>query len=315
MHSLSLGNTSITVPAVGVGTWQWGDGAYWNYGQTHNRNDCNEAFEVSLDEGLTLFDTAEVYGFGESERILGGLARSTDRKVVIASKFFPLPWRVSYPQFRRALRRSLRRLGASHIDLYQVHWPARTVSIPRLMDWMAEAHSEGLIRAVGVSNFNVAQMELAASALAKHSLPLASNQVPYHLLDRSYVTNGVLAACRAMNVTLIAYSPLAQGLLTGKYHNGDRTVTGLRSRRGSFSAANIARTAPLIDKLVDIASRHQRTPAQVAINWLAVQPGVLPIPGAKNARQAADNARSIGWAITEDDADELDRLSKQVAPA
>lgn len=315
VQTITLPNTHLTIPALGVGTWQWGDNFWWGYGSDYNRNDLAEAFEASLDAGLSLFDTAELYGLGQSEQILGAFKRSTTRPVVIASKFFPLPWRFTAAQFHLALRGSLKRLGVDTLDLYQVHWPYHILSIPAMMDAMAIAVQRGQIRAVGVSNYSAEQMRAAHAALAQHGIPLASNQVPYHLLDLSYQRNGVLAACSELGVILIAYSPLAQGLLTGKYHTSDARPTGGRNRAKAFRPENLTRIRPLIDQLTALAEQHGKTPAQVALNWLVRQPGVLPIPGAKNARQAASNAGALGWSLTDVEAATLTQQAEALWPA
>lgn len=308
MQMVKLGSSDIEVPAIGVGTWQWGD-RFWAYGKGYGRDEVGEAFEASLDAGLTLFDTAELYGFGESERILGALCRSTDRPVVIASKYMPVPWRLTGRAFRRALRNSLSRLGIERLDLYQIHQPIPARSIEALMDSMAEAVQAGLVKTVGVSNYDLEQMRRAHAALARHGISLASNQVPYHLLDQRYRENGVLDACRELDITLIAYSPLAQGVLTGKYHQEGARPVGIRRRMPAFRAKNLQRTRPLIETLQKLAEQYGKTPAQIALNWLVRQPNVLPIPGAKNARQAADNAGALGWQLSDEEAEQLSQLA------
>ena len=290
---VSLGRTSLQVSPLGVGAWAWGDSLFWNYGDgSYTDEDIRAAFAASLEAGLNLFDTAETYGAGRSEEILGQLALAREEAPVIASKFLPYPWRLRRESLLRALRESLRRLG--QVDLYQVHWPLPPISIESWMEAMADAVEAGLIRSVGVSNYGEEQMRRAHAALARRGIPLASNQVEYSLLNRAPERNGVLDACRELGVSLIAYSPLAQGLLTGKYtpETPPAGFRGLRYRK------QLAALPPLIALMSDIGEGHGgKTPAQVALNW-ALSQETIPIPGAKNARQARENAGALGWRLT-----------------
>ena len=203
---------------LGVGTWAWGDRILWRYGLDYSTAEVQGAFEASVEEGLRLFDTAEVYGLGRSERFLGQFPHGQDPPIVIATKFFPYPWRWRRGDLLAALRGSLQRLGMGRVDLYQVHFPFPPVSIETWMDGLADAVEAGLARAVGVSNYSTGQMRRAHSALARRGVALASNQVSYHLLDRKPERTGLLEACDELGVTLIAHTPLARGLLTGKYN-------------------------------------------------------------------------------------------------
>src|SRR6516165_282897 len=209
-----LGTTGIVVPPMGVGVWSWGDKRFWGYGQDYNREDITQAYKACLDVGLNFFDTAEMYARGESERILGECVREDGRPVIIASKFAPLPNRLSARTLLKALDASLERLNVKTIDLYQIHWSYTFINAGALMDALAEAVRSGKVRAVGISNYGADLMRRAHARLARHDIPLASNQVHYNLLDRKPEKNGVLDACRELNMALIAYSPLEQGLLT-----------------------------------------------------------------------------------------------------
>jgi aryl-alcohol dehydrogenase-like predicted oxidoreductase len=237
--TIALGSSDLRVAPLGVGTWAWGDTLFWGYGRGYGKSEVAAAFHSSLNAGITLFDTAELYGTGTSERILGQLARSTEQPIVIASKFMPYPWRLSAKSLRGALDASLKRLQIERIDLYQIHFPALLIGIPALMDAMADAVAEGKIRAVGVSNYSAAQMQTAHAALARRGIPLATNQVEYSLLKRAPEVNGVLATCRELGVTLIAYSPLAMGRLPGKYRHGV-APGGARRLARRFSAQQLA---------------------------------------------------------------------------
>lgn len=298
----------IRIAPLGVGVWAWGDKGFWGYGTDYGRSDVEAAYQSSIDAGLRLFDTAELYGRGESERILGEIVRAHGGDPVIASKFAPFPWRLSAKELRTALDKSLERLGMPSIDLYQIHWPYTLLSIQSLMDALADAVAEGKIRYAGVSNYSADQMRRAHEALARRGVPLVSNQVEYSLLKRKPETNGVMAACRDLQVVLIAYSPLAQGLLTGKY-TPDNLPSGFRRFSGGFNKGNVRAALSVAEILRMIGENYGKTPGQVALNWLARQPGVLPIPGAKNARQATQNAGALGWRLSDDDAAAIDRAT------
>jgi aryl-alcohol dehydrogenase-like predicted oxidoreductase len=307
--SRRLGPGGPEIRPLGVGAWQWGDRRYWGFDPRHGYLEAREAFLASLDAGITLIDTAEIYGRGESERIIGRALSETGREALIASKFAPLPWRLRPESLGVALDASLRRLGRASLDLYQVHWPYSLLRIEPLMEQLAEAVSAGRVRAVGVSNYSAKQMLAAHRALADRGVPLASNQVNYSLLRRRVERDGTLAACRELGVTLIAYSPLAQGALTGKYGPGRGRVSGVRRFRPWFRA--LPGAMPLIEALEEVGRAHERTAAQVALNWLARQESVIPIPGARNGRQAAENAAAIDFAITHEEAARLERLSRR----
>lgn len=280
----------------------WGDPtglARWTpaklaYGGAHGFAEEKRAFEVSVAAGVTLFDTAPLYSGGASERRLGELARG--HAVVLATKFPPSPF-ARTESLPKALDASLARLGRNTVELYQHHFPSPWVSIPHLMELMADAVEAGKVKAVGVSNYSAEQMRLAHAALAQRGLPLASNQVEYSLLHRQPEVNGVLDACRELGVTLIAYQPLASGALTGKY-GAEIRPTGLRRFLGSFRGQGLEALAPVIALLREIGGRYAKSPAQVALRWLLENENVLPIPGAKNGHQAADNADALSFCLT-----------------
>jgi aryl-alcohol dehydrogenase-like predicted oxidoreductase len=213
-----LGASELVVPALGIGTMSWGE-RMMGYGKTHTRDDVTQAYRACLDAGLNFFDTAEGYGMSENERLLGACRSRDDRPAIIATKyapaslFAPLPTRLSPYALLGALDRSLGRLGVERIDLYQIHFPTS----PRRVDALAEAVQTGKVCAVGVSNYSASLMRQAHAVLSRRGIALASNQVHYNLLHRYPETNGVLDACRELHVALIAYSPLEQGILTGKY--------------------------------------------------------------------------------------------------
>ena len=305
--TINLGEDLRVLP-LGIGAWAWGTTRLWGYGKEYDRQDVGDAFRASLGEGVTLLDTAEIYGNGASERIIGELLREGgfEETPVIATKFAPLPYRLSPKSLLDAVDKSLQRLGIETIDLYQIHFPNPFLKIEGLMDALAETVRQGKVRQVGVSNYGVEQMKRAHDRLASHDIRLASNQVEYSLFQRAPETNGVLEACRDLDVTLIAYSPIAQGLLTGKYNPGDRP-SGLVRRFGkSFGEKNLRKIEPVVNILREIGEAHKKQPAQVALNWLVTSKNVLPIPGAKNERQARQNAGALGWSLTGEEAERLD---------
>jgi len=264
------------------------------YGGAHGFDEEQRALEASLAAGVTLFDTAEMYSGGASERRLGELARG--KAVVLATKFPPSPF-ARAESLPSALDASLARLGRSAVDLFQHHFPSPRIPIPQLMELMADAVEAGKVKAVGVSNYSAEQMRTAHAALAKRGIPLASNQVEYSLLHRQPEVNGVLDACRELGVTLIAYQPLASGALTGKYGAGVKP-TGLRRFFPYFRRKGLAAVEVVVNLLREIGERYAKSPAQVALRWLIENERVLPIPGAKNGKQAADNAGALSFCLT-----------------
>ncbi len=301
-----LGKTNLQISLLGLGAWQWGDRIIWSYGRGYGEDEVRQAFETSMAAGINWVDTAELYGMGRSERLLGRFIAETSSRVLIATKFAPLPWRLSRRSLHRALQGSLRRLQVKAVDLYQIHFPRSLVSVETWAEALAEVVQEGLARAVGVSNFDEAQMHRAYEVLAKRGIPLASNQVVFHLLNRKAEFNGLLDACKELGVTLIAYSPLAQGILTGKY-TPEHPAPGVRG--GMYSRVYLARIQPVIRRLQEIGKAHDgKTAAQVALNWVICK-GAVAIPGAKNARQAQENAGALGWRLTEEEVAVLDEVS------
>jgi aryl-alcohol dehydrogenase-like predicted oxidoreductase len=309
---MKLGRSNLDVSRLGMGAMTWGDArglARFNpaklaYGGAHGFDQEKAALDASLAGGVTLFDTAAMYSSGASEARLGELARGTS--AVIATKF-PSGWFSRTDSMPRDLDGSIARLG--RVDLYQHHFPSRLVSIERLMEHMADAVAAGKIKAVGVSNYSAEQMRIAHAALARRGVPLASNQVEYSLLHRQPEVNGLLDACRELDVTLIAYQPLASGALTGKYLTGPRP-TGLRRFMPYFRGQTLAGLGPVVELLREIGGRYDKSPAQVSLRWLIEGDHVLPIPGAKNGRQAADNAAALTFSLTADEVQALDRATR-----
>ena len=308
-QTVQLGPNGPVVPALGVGTWSWGDSLFWQYGNGYDDQDVKQAFDASISAGITFFDTAEVYGTGKSESLLGDFMRQVDSPIQVATKYFPLPWRISASSLSDALTASLKRMQVDAIALYQIHQPfSFLVSQKALMNALADEVEKGRILSVGVSNYSEAQMRQAHKFLGDRGIPLAVNQMQYSLLYRQIEDNGVLKAARELGVTILAYSPLAQGLLTGKYSpQAGVKPTGARSISPKFKPNYLKRIMPLLETLDEIGQVHQKTPAQVALNWLIAQ-GAVPIPGAKNAKQAVENAGALGWSLTDQEVTLLSSL-------
>ena len=312
-HTTSLGHSDLHVPRMGVGAMTWGDAkglarlhpAKTAYGGAESIEEEIRALNVSIAAGANLFDTAAFYSGGASERRLGELAQGKD--VLIATKF-PGGFSFKAEDLPKELAANLARLGRDTIDLYQHHFPARGVSIPRLMDLLADAMVAGKVKAVGVSNYSAEQMREAHAALAKRGIPLASNQIEYSLLHRQPEVNGILDACRELGITLIAYSPLAGGALTGKY-SATQKASGLRRFMPNFSRKTMQALQPVIALLRQIGDRYSKTPSQVAIRWLIENPIVLPIPGAKNGKQATDNAGALSFSLTPEEVEALSQAT------
>jgi aryl-alcohol dehydrogenase-like predicted oxidoreductase len=302
-HKSTLGKSSLRVPRMGLGAMIWGQPkgmSRWTpaqlaYGPSDNAAEEERAIELCLAAGVNLVDTAAMYSNGASERRVGELARK--REVLIATKFPPGPFsrEDSFPQ---ALDASLERLGRTCIDLYQHHFPSERVSIPRLMNFMADAVEAGKVKAVGVSNYSAEQMRLAHAELAKRGIPLASNQVQYSLLYRKPEVDGVLDTCRELGVTLIAYSPLGMGALTGKYSAKKRASGLFRRILPNFSRKVMESVEPVLELLRQTGERYSSSPSQVALRWLIENENVLPIPGAKNSQQAAENIGALSFSLT-----------------
>jgi len=290
----------VRISAIGLGTWQFGS-SEWGYGAEYNRVEAGNIVRRALELGINLIDTAEFYGFGRSERIVGKAIRDHRSEVFIATKIFPigLPFMTGW----RA-RRSARRLGVDRIDLYQLHWPSPLFRPRATMPRMARLVEQGLVVHVGGSNHDLREWQQAEEALGR---PVLSNQVLFNLVDRR-PERELLPWAQQNGRVIIAYSPLGQGLLSGKYQ--DSTPTNLvRRRRGSFSTANRARLAPLIAALREIGSRHGATPAQISLAWLIRKPNVVAIPGASSVRQLEENSAASEVVLSDEESARLDSLS------
>ena len=311
-HKTFLGRSLLQVPRMGVGAMTWGDArglarlhpAKTAYGGAHGIEEEKRALEISIEAGVNLFDTAAMYSIGAAELRLGELSRGKD--VIIATKF-PGGFSFKEEELPKQLDASLKRLGRGSIELYQHHFPMKNISIPKLMNQLADVVEAGKVKAVGVSNYSAEQMRAAHAALAKRGVPLASNQVEYSLLNRQPEVNGVLDTCRELGITLIAQTPLAGGKLTGKYSAQNRAGGFFRRILPQYSRKAMEEMQPVIKLLHEIGERYSKTPSQVALRWLIENPLVLPIPGAKNGKQAMDNAETLKFSLT---AEEVEILSQ-----
>lgn len=294
---------------LGLGAWAWGDRVVWGFGRGYGADEIRQAFDASLAGGIRLIDTAEVYASGRSERFVGEFLGTQPAGALVATKFFPWPWRLTRQSVLRALKGSLGRLGLDAVDLYQIHNPRSPMSVETLAEALVDCMEAGLTRTVGISNFDDGEMLRAYSTLARHNVPLVSNQVHYSLLQRTAERGGLLARCKELGVRLIAYSPLEMGILTGKYGRG-HSPSGSRALR---YASIIGRIQPLLKVMTEIGQdQGGRSNAQVALNWVMAK-GAIPIPGAKNADQAAENLGSLGWSLTPDQVALLDQVSDSIA--
>jgi aryl-alcohol dehydrogenase-like predicted oxidoreductase len=342
VQTCALGKADVIVPAMGVGTM------LWLPGKSVTEEEPAKTYTACVDGGLNFFDTAEIYGNGVSECVIGKCIQKDKRPVMIASKFAPPSPMIPIKQKRTtvsqdspraltdALNGSLSRLGVECLDLYQMHAPPSKNSIADYMDVMAEAVKAGKVRAVGVCNFSEVQIREAYAALAKHSIPLATAMTGYNLLRRWPETNGVFAACKELGISVIPYAPLAEGILTGKYRSpkkkvplsyvvalyfGHLNVTKDQINAGSLikrllskpQEINKKKIEPLFKVMDEIAADHGKTLAQVAINWLLTNEKVciIPIPGMKNIKQVNDNSGALNWKMTQEERTALDKAKME----
>ncbi len=314
----SLGRSGIGISAVGLGCWQFseGRGLAGRYWPALPQETVNGIVAGSLAAGVTWFDTAEMYGNGRSEAALARAlcaAGKSNGEIVVATKWWPLLRTAS--SIRTTIAKRLACLAPFGIDLYQVHQPFALASTGAQMSAMADLVAGHSIRAVGVSNFSAARMRAAHEALAGRGIPLVSNQMRYNLLDRRIETNGVLDTALELGITIIAYSPLAQGILSGTYHRDPgliRSQPGPRKWLAAFRRRGLERSRPLVTALFDLARAHEATPSQVALSWLvhSHQDAIVAIPGAGSVRQAEENAGAMSLRLGDAESRRLEELSQ-----
>lgn len=310
----TLGKTTIEVTPIGLGMMEFsgGGGLMGSAFPLIGQDEKNATVKAALDGGINWFDTAELYGAGVSEASLATALKAAgkkDHEVVVATKWWPL--------FRTArniphtIQNRLRFLDGYTIGLYMVHQPFGFSSPEAEMEAMADLVDEGRIRSVGISNFNPGQMRRAYKTLEKRGLPLAVNQVRFSLMDRSIEKNGILETAEELGITIIAYTPLASGLLTGKYHKNPELL-----EKKSFFWRNrlqrgITKSQALVTALEEIGAKHKATAAQVALNWVIYSHGdtVVTIPGATQVQQARESAGAMKFKLSGDEMAQLNELS------
>ncbi len=304
MRYVDVGGTRLSV--VGLGTWQFGS-REWGYGSSYAEGEAGRILDRALDLGVNFIDTAEIYGMGESERIVGRALAGRRDEAFIATKIFPLA--ALPPVVAQRARGSARRLDVNRIDLYQVHWPNPVIPVSTTMAGMRRVMDSGLVAHAGVSNFSLSQWQAAERELGK---PVLSNQVRFSLVDRRPLTELIPWASQNDRL-VIAYSPLGQGLLSGRYDR-DHLPAGLRALTPQFLPENLDRLRPLILRLSEIASSHDATPSQVALAWVLRQKNVLAIPGASSVSQLEANVDAANLDLDEAEWQELDQLAARCRP-
>ncbi|MCD8501374.1 MAG: aldo/keto reductase [Bacillaceae bacterium] len=315
-----LGQTSMEISPLGLGCWQFskGHGLVGGFWPELSDAEIKKIVGISIDGGINWFDTAEIYGNGKSEEALAKALQSVGKRadnVLIATKWWPM--------FRHAgsiiktIDNRLASLNGREISLYQVHQPYSFSSVKAEMKAMAKLLDEGKIRSVGVSNYDALKMRDANETLIKYGYTLASNQVKYSLLNRRIETNGVLQVAKENGITIIAYSPLEQGILTGKFHKNPellKNVSGVRKYMKFFKPEGLKRTQPLIDGLQKLAKEYNVTASQIALNWVIHFHGetIVAIPGASSAKQAKENIGALQFKLSDKHLNLLDDLSKSI---
>ncbi|HEX9993863.1 MAG TPA: aldo/keto reductase [Acidimicrobiales bacterium] len=304
MRHVEVGGARVS--AIGLGTWQFGS-REWGYGEEYAERTAGAIVARALDLGINLIDTAEVYAFGRSERIVGEAIAGRRDDVFLATKLFPVA--PVAPVVVQRGRASARRLGVDVIDLYQVHWPNPVVPLGTTMDGMARLVDDGVVRHVGVSNFDADRWRRAEAALGR---PVLADQVAYSLVHRD-PERDVLPHAAAAGRLVIAHSPLAQGLLSGRY-DGRVSPSGIRAANPLFLPENLERAQPLLGALQAIGVAHGATPAQVALAWVIRRPNVVAIPGASSVAQVESNAAAADLDLTDEEDARLTAASDAFRP-
>ncbi len=317
----------VKLSAIGLGTWQFGS-SEWGYGQDYAAIEARKILLRAVELGVNLVDTAEIYGFGKSEKIIGealmegdlrssvanqnGSGESSNEdlrsKVFIATKVFPIA--PLQPVVEQRARASAKRLQTDVLDLYQVHWPNPVVPLSTTMAGMRNLVNSGLVKHVGVSNFSAARWKQADDLLGSAVL---TNQVRFNLVDRRPESE-VLPFAQKNDRIVIAYSPLAQGFLSAKYSSANRPRGAARAGNPLFLPENLDRGATLFEVLQRVASAHDATPSQVSLAWLISKPNVVVIPGASSVEQLEKNVEAANLELTSDELASLDEVSDAFMP-
>lgn len=305
MRYVEIGGVQLS--AVGVGCWQFGS-QDWGYGDQYGETTAGQIVQRALDLGVSLIDTAEVYARGVSEAIVGRAIAGRREEAFVATKLLPV-WPTAERTYEHG-RLSRLRLGIDAIDLYQVHAKNPLVPVTATMAGMRRLLDEGIIRHVGVSNFSADAWRAAEDALGA---PVLSNQVQYSLLFRKHEADN-LAHAQAADRLLIAYSPLAKGILGGRYDAHSAPTAPARRDDPRHLPENLERAAPVIDALRRVAAGHDATPAQVALAWLLRRPNVVVIPGASSVEQLEHNVAAADLDLSDDEDAELTAASYAYQP-
>ena len=307
MKYTTIGLSKRKVSQIGLGTWQYSSG--WGYGKEYTKEDAIKIIRQAIDSGINLIDTAEVYGSGESERVIGEAIKGYDREdIIVTTKFLPMALRSS--AIERALKKSLNRLETSYIDIYLIHFPnpLRSVSFLRKMEDFVD---EGLIHNIGVSNFSQTRLKKAQSKMKKYKIQV--NQVNYSLV-KNKPEEKLIPYAEEEQIKIMAYSPLAQGWLTGKYTLETKTPKGVRRRNRVFRKKNMKRGAFLLNTLKEIADNYQVSVSQVALAWVIRNPVVIAIPGAKNVEQVQSNVAADDFELSAQDVSRIEGAQKNFHP-
>lgn len=304
MRYVEVGGVRLSV--VGLGTWQFGS-REWGYGREYEQGEALRITQRALDLGINLVDTAEIYGFGRSERAVAKAIAGRRNEVFVATKLLPLV--PVDPVVRQRAQGSAHRLGVDRIDLYQVHWPNPVFPPKLLWDALGRLQRDGLVTHVGVSNYSLGGWQAAEQLLGG---PVLSNQVEFSLVQRRPQPD-LLDWAQHNDRLIIAYSPLAQGFLSGRY-TGSHRPGGMRAMRPLFAPENLDRAQDLLDALRDVASRHDATPSQVALAWLVHHPNVVVIPGASGVAQVESNAAAADLELSEEEAGHLSEAAARFQP-
>ena len=308
-----LGKTDIAVTPIGLGVMQFsgGKGLFGRAFPNLSQEEKNSIIQAALEGGINWFDTAELYGFGYSEQGLSAGLKAAgvqNGEVLIETKWFPILRTAR--NISKTIHDRIHYLNGYSIDIYLVHQPYGFSSPEAEMDAMADLVEAGLIRYVGISNFNANRMRRAHAELKKRGLLLAVNQMEYSLLDRRIESNGVLEVAKELDVTIVAYTPLGYGLLTGKYHKNPDLFK--QTPRGFVLKRKFEQSRPVVEALEKIGEKYNATPGQVALNWVIYNQGksVVTIPGATKAEHARESAGAMQFKLSDDDLARLDELSK-----
>jgi aryl-alcohol dehydrogenase-like predicted oxidoreductase len=296
------------VSTIGVGTWQFGS-KDWGYGDEYAHGEALRIIDRALELGVNLVDTAEIYGKGESERIVGRAIAGRRDTVFLATKVLPITPTAAYVE--KHGRGSLERLGVERVDLYQIHWPNPAFPLTTQMDGMRRLQAAGATTHVGVSNFSLARWQAAEVA---HGGPVLSNQVQYSLAHPG-PSRALVPYAQENDRLVIAYSPLAKGLLSGRYTPDNLPTDRARRTDPLFLPDNVGAAQPLIDTVQRVAKAHDARPSQVALAWVVSHPNVVAIPGASSVDQLESNVAAADLDLTADEIEELTAASDAFRPS